>query len=191
MTAQEFWNNFKAIFEDENKKTTAIEKWHSYSEYTKFILDELESILSTDKLDPSREYYRIDLIGYKDKRNGETLLIPDYKFKNYKWDLEIAIEHENSSYNWLDEIIKLLHINCPLRIVIGYIPIIQKENHARYFDAILKNISNLNAYKTLQDNAFLIIIGDSECGSDKRKFCHYTAYVFDKNAGQFAKIGEF
>ncbi|MEG9430398.1 MAG: hypothetical protein VZQ61_05710 [Christensenellaceae bacterium] len=188
MTAQEFWNDFKEIFKDDNKKSTAIEKWQSYSDYTEFILEELESVLSANNLDTSREYYRIDLIGYTNKRNNQPLLMPEYRFKNYKWDLEVAIEHENSSYSWLDELVKLLHISCPLRVMMGYIPLKWKDNHNDYFDKIYNSIKDLNAFNSVNKENFLVIIGDSECGGDKNKFCNYQAYIFNKDREQFERL---
>ena len=181
MTAQEFWNKFNELFNQDKIKETAQQKWSSYKDYTDYILEQIESILSTDDLETSREYYRIDLIGYNNKNNGKTILLPEYRFKNYQWDLEVAVEHENSSYTWMDEVVKLLHIYCPLRVVIGYIPLINKKEHNKYLDKIYDNIKNLKAKETLKDGNFLIIIGDSECGNDSSQFCHYTPYIYKNN----------
>lgn len=36
------------------------------------------------------------------------------------WDLEVAVEHENNSREWLHEWVKLAHLNCGLRVLISY-----------------------------------------------------------------------
>lgn len=187
MDARKFWNEFSTLFIDKNKLETAKSVWQSSKDYTDYILEQIESILSTDDLETSREYYRIDLIGYKNKKNGKTLLLPEYRFKNYQWDLEVAVEHENSSYTWMDEVVKLLHIYCPLRVVIGYIPLVNKKEHKKYLDKIYNNIKTLKAKETLNDNNFLIIIGDSECGNDSSKFCNYTPYIYKNNGFELLK----
>lgn len=42
------------------------------------------------------------------------------KLSAHLWDLELAVEHENSKQDWTDEVIKLIHVKCPLKVVISY-----------------------------------------------------------------------
>ena len=66
------------------------------------------------------EYFRIDVVGWQSKSatvKGEAFkqgLMP------HLWNLKIAVEHENSLSDWTDEVIKLVHVKCPLKVVIGY-----------------------------------------------------------------------
>lgn len=103
----------------------------------------------------------------------------------------MAVEHENSSVSWMDEVVKLLHINCSLRVVIGYLPIGQKGNHQAYLDRITEQINKtkaVNTYESLKYGEFMIIIGNSNCHGDEKEFCRYKAYVFDKD--KFVLSGE-
>ena len=42
--------------------------------------------------------------------------------RKHFWDLKAAAEHENDSKDRMDEVIKLAHICCLLRVVIGHLP---------------------------------------------------------------------
>lgn len=74
-----------------------------------------------------KEYYKIDIIGWTQYSESEELKDIfeknkiEGKFNKHFWSLDIAIEHENSNKDWMDEVIKLCYINCPLRIVISYV----------------------------------------------------------------------
>ena len=96
--------------------------------------------------------------------------------KKYCWDLKVAIEHENDSRLWVDEVVKLAHIACPLRVVIGYLP---KNNypHTEVLNKLAENLNNVSAWHTTKQYPFLLIIGDSKVTHyDER--CHYTAYQY-------------
>ena len=73
------------------------------------------------QLVPQHEYFRIDNIGYKHKYYKITEEErDDVGLWRHLWDLKIAVEHENSKKDWMDEVVKLIHIRCPLKIVIAY-----------------------------------------------------------------------
>ena len=174
MTAQEFWEKFQEIFK-EDKEGKAIKYWISRKAYTQFILDAIESFLKGQSFETSREYYRIDLTAWTQLKQCGYLL-KDRDFENYLWDLEVAVEHENNDKSWMDEVVKLMHINCPLRIVIGYLPL--EENKQIYISALNVEIKKVKTYDNMKNGEFLLIIGDSKCKNDKEKFCHYTPYIF-------------
>ena len=174
MTAQEFWIKFKEIFI--KNKDAAIKFWASSKEYTTFILGKIASFLKEQEFETSKEYYRIDLTGWKQLKGDRYKLLKDKDFENYLWDLEVAVEHENNDKSWMDEVVKLMHINCPLRIVIGYLPL--EENKQIYISALNAEIKKVKTYDNMKNGEFLLIIGDSKCKNDKEKFCHYTPYIF-------------
>lgn len=199
MTAQEFWEKFKDIFKDGTEtRKNAIENWYSNKDYTYFILSEIEKFLKTDKtINTSKEYYRIDLTAWTQLKGNRYKLFEnknfdDKAFENYLWDLEVAVEHENSSVSWMDEVVKLLHINCPLRVVIGYLPIDKKGDHQIYLKAITEQISSTKAVNncSLKNGEFMIIIGNSKCKDNEKDFCHYKAYVFNTINKEFNLLGE-
>ena len=150
MTAQDFWEKFQEIFK-EDKEGKAIKYWLSSKAYTQFILEAIESFLEGQSFETSREYYRIDLIAWTQLKHRGYLL-KDRDFENYLWDLEVAVEHENNDKSWMDEVVKLMHINCPLRIVIGYLPL--EENKQIYISALNTEIKKV---KTFNKASFLKI----------------------------------
>ena len=191
MTAKEFWEGFTEIFKDGTKtKRDAIKNWSSPKDYTETILKAVDKLLKKE-YQVSKEYYRIDLTAWKQLRKSENDKILYNGFEKHLWDLEVAVEHENSSVSWMDEVVKLLHINCPLRVVIGYLPIGQKDNHKAYLDRITEQINKtkaVNTYESLKKGEFMIIIGNSNCHGDEKESCRYKAYVFDKD--KFVLSGE-
>lgn len=189
MTAKEFWEQFSKIFIE--SKDDAIKVWTSSKEYTKFILGKIANFLKEQKFETSTEYYRIDLTGWKQLRKSENDNILINNFEKHFWDLEVAIEHENSSISWMDEVVKLLHINCPLRVVIGYLPFEQKNSHDKYLEAITEQILTTKAVSgrcSLKNGEFMIIIGDSKCKDDEKLYCHYQAYVFNPFSKKFEEL---
>lgn len=189
MTAQEFWKQFSTILL--KSKDDAIKVWASSKEYTIFILGKIADFLKKQKFETSKEYYRIDLTGWTQLKGDKYKLFADKAFENYLWDLEVAIEHENNDKSWMDEVVKLLHINCPLRVVIGYLPLKENDKQQQYLDEITTQIITtkaVNDLASLENGDFMIIIGDSKCDSDKNKYCNYQAYVFNKNHKKFERL---
>ncbi len=93
------------------------------------------------------EYFRIDVIGWVGHAE-EMENDPDYEkvdLNPHFWDLKVAIEHENSKADWSDEVFKLIHIKCPLKVIIGYSPWNQRDEEE---DDKL-DISNTGLSKTL------------------------------------------
>lgn len=74
--------------------------------------DSLKS-LSKSQIEKSREYFRVDLIGYTTEWDKTK---PD---QQHEWDLRLAYEHENSD-RWDDELCKLCHIVADLRVISSY-----------------------------------------------------------------------
>lgn len=122
--------------------------------WTKKTKEFIEEILSGLKKEIiiNYEYYKIDIIGWsqhKDKLDvKETRLVP------HLWNLEFAVEHENDSKEWLDEVCKLAYIRCPLRVVIGY----GKEKADEKIEIVKTILRETNAF-TDDEQEFLIIIG--------------------------------
>lgn len=115
-----------------------------------WIKKSLKVIIS--EIEFSHEYYRIDTIGWIQRKTeldtGNTNLVP------YLWDLVAAVEHENDSKEWLDEVCKLAYIRCPLRVVIGY-GIEQLDDK---IDVVKEILAKTNAF-TDDEQEFLIILG--------------------------------
>ena len=74
-------------------------------------LERLGSELGFDstRQEIAREYMLID-VGFFSVSEGDADL----------WDFEVAIEHENHGDKWFDELVKLAHVQCGLRVLISY-----------------------------------------------------------------------
>lgn len=137
ITLKEFYKEFKSKVEKNDIKAELVNRYHNQHNngqkqkgYSKYIFENvIYKILKEKGYAPyargekkdncyQPEYYNIDCPGWS-KINTEDCEKVE-KFSCYCWSLDFAIEHENKYKEWMDEVIKLLFINCPLRIVIGY-----------------------------------------------------------------------
>ena len=188
MTAKKFWKDFqKNVCGNEELK----KEWFHFKKFTVLIMDKIEQILKYDEdVATEREYFRVDLISYRENNENEFLL---NKLYNYTWNLEAAVEHENNSKTWMDEVIKLAHLSCDLRVVIGYLPLSEKKNQKEYLNKIADILNNkISAWKqTKTSGDFLIILGDSSFGSSEQYIdnrCVYTPFLYSLQSNLFEEI---
>ena len=172
MDAKAFWERFQERIRKNNKELK--ENWEEDEKFTKSMMKILGDIFETKT---QKEYYRVDLISYSLNEDHKS------KYKGielYSWNLEVAVEHENKPGDWMDEVVKLAHISCDLRVVIGYLPKKQKNNHVEYLEKINSELwENIAAWRHTKDSGdFLIIIGDSSVSS-KDDCCQYTPYLYE------------
>lgn len=179
MNAKEFYEKFIAAMREENIATNEQIKKHldqvgwiykkiyrecesAFTELVnKGIVDRI--IESEDGLIPQHEYLRIDSIGYKHRYTEiSEEEAREVGLNRHFWELAIAVEHENSKHDWMDEVIKLLHVRCPLKVVISYNYCDCREEMeinklgfiAKYMKKWLENYPN-------DKEEYLIIIGNS------------------------------
>lgn len=92
-------------------------KWASDADWTDLMMSVLQKTgFALGFFEPktiSREYLRLDMAFYSYPRRPEDC-------SDRLWNLEVAIEHENSSEGWLDEWVKLSHLSCGLKVLITY-----------------------------------------------------------------------
>lgn len=190
MRAEEFWIEFKKLFREGSGSLESAQKnWDCERDFTnEFINQKIPQIMSNcGKYKTEFEYFRIDIISYT-QRKEEAKAIEynyneEYYLKPYLWDLEIAFEHENKNREWLDEIVKLSHIRCPLRVVVGYAPIENRDVHLRYAANILsKKLGDSMPEK----EEFVLILGESGISGDAVNEDTYKAYIY-KN-GEFKEL---
>ena len=177
MNAREF---FKAFLETlEARRDDCVRDYRNSVAFTKTISSVIEDSLKTEDVKSagvSREYYRIDVTSWKG-RSGELKEMAPHGFRPYLWDLEVAVEHENSDEHWMDEVVKLAHVNCPLRVVIGYVP--AGKEHGEYTDYASLALRVLRCEQK-PDNEYLLILGNSKPATEEDYF-HYQPYLFDGN----------
>ncbi len=180
MKAYDFWVKFQENI-CENKEL--IENWNNSKKFTNAIMKKIEDqILKKDTLEnivTEREYFRIDLISYIDTSKTKCL---HNSLQNCSWNLICAVEHENDYRLWVDEVVKLAHISCPLRVVIGYLPkekeTLEQTKFSKYLDKVSKLLNNIESWKhTRNSGDFLIIIGDCKLSTTDKK-CVYTPFLY-------------
>lgn len=167
----------------------AIESYAHNTEFTYFITRRINEIISSKDYAAQNEYYRIDAMGYSN--HWQTL--PKSKLLHpHLWDLEIAVEHENDSKDWLDEVIKLAHICCPLRVVIGYVPMSKRvcgdRERLEYATAALKQ---LKCRENLKNGEFMVVLGNCNTEGKPEHFFNYKAYVLNQQSLDFESLDNF
>jgi hypothetical protein len=155
----------------------------------------IANILENNGLEISKEYFRIDVSGWINRWTEIAERAKSLKVKPHLWDLQVAVEHENDKTDWLDELVKLAHIRCPLKIVIGY-------NHCdrrNVTDGVGNDVEKLQfAAEVLQKTVafdkdgketYCIILGNAK-GVKKSSYADfdYRGYVFDYTTRQFRSI---
>ena len=181
MKAQEFWERFK---ENIYQNSELVSTWDNTKDFTNSIMDKLENNVIVDKnIKTEREYFRIDLVGYIKKESTKTL---HWNLQKYSWDLEVAVEHENDYRLWVDEVVKLAHIVCPLRVVIGYLPKnSEKYSHEVVLKKVVENLKEVKAWESSSKTGdFMIIIGDCKVSSESER-CVYTPYLYNYDTETF------
>ena len=131
----------------------------------------------------SNEYYRFDVSSWEQLKSSVEDICKEVKMTPYLWDLRIAFEHENSKKDWFDEVIKLLYIDCPLKVVVGYNNYKKRfnekydESDKSKLNALCLILSKLNRIKDLlSKNEFLIILGNCGSGYDNNEGAEYFGY---------------
>ena len=124
MDAKDFFNQFIANFKedmiDENGKTYLEIYKNESTAFTKLITNIISQIIKEKGWHSQTEYFRIDVIGWESDHSTIKDECARLGMTPHLWDLKIAVEHENNKYDWLDELVKLAHIQCPLKVLIGY-----------------------------------------------------------------------
>ncbi len=152
---EKFWGAFAEVIKVQlnvGENNAWKESYDSDWRWTLFIEKTVNAIivkLDYEQDDISPEYLRIDYTICP----GESPI---------RWDLDIAIEHENNPNSWEDEFTKLLHINCGLRVLIAYYDNKKSSDEnddilSTIKDKIICNLSNRKYYQP--DQKWLLIFG--------------------------------
>lgn len=179
--AKSFFTDFQGIFLPGSERYAEAIKIYQYNKaFTVFIVKEINNIIEKYGYIPQNEYFRIDAIGYCSRYKE----LEGSKLNPYLWDLKVAVEHENNDMDWLDEVIKLAHICCPLRVVIGYLPAKKRYQEIEYLSNAADALEKVECRYNLQHGEFMVILGNSRVDEQKDYFS-YRAYVLQENAGHF------
>lgn len=186
------------------KEEQAKAVYHSNTAWTNFIkktTEEMIGIQENGKKSVSNEYYRIDTLKFaytdfyntfKEKNYKQSFGDKDY-LNVYNWKNVYAIEYENDSHSWTDELIKLSHIRSDLKVIIAYsewlggqeeyLKLIEEK--ISFAKVLLKNCQE----ESLKDK-WLIVFGPCKAKGkeeyDKDIFGNFVGYEMEK--GEFVKI---
>ena len=206
MRAQDFWKSFKQQIEVNRNDLITVwsarsKKGEGENPFTKEIkkvitqaINNAEGMVGLNEYHTQKEYYRIDLIGWEQKKDSNCYDINNdlgYQLNKHAWNFDIAVEHENDEKDWSDEVVKLAYIFCGLRVVIGYFPYMKNKNEKwelqqKYLDAVVGTIEQLNCFENMKHGEFMIILGDvGGKKEDKFEELIYTPYLYE--GGKFER----
>lgn len=160
--------------------------------YTQFIIkDIIKNIIEKNNLIFQTEYYRIDCVGYTQRKSEIAEEANFVGLKPYLWDLHLSVEHENEHDKWLDEVNKLVHIKCPLKVVIGYAPFdCRNEIEEKKLKLAASLIERTLVFDDKSNEEFLIILGNGKGQKAKRKYTEFDfrGYLFNYSEHAFNEI---
>lgn len=167
------------------------------SKFTPKITKVIEKILkdNSDGLKVGTEYYRIDVIGYTDRKKDFENYDKPKDLNYHLWELNVAVEHENNPADWTDELTKLLYIDCPLKVLIGYNywnkreecnDELSDESKLKYAAQIINKLSP--TYD--EEKQFLIILGNCKGRNTKESYKNknYIGYLFEHSSKTFKRV---
>lgn len=152
----------------------------------------IHEIVAQAGYEPQHEYFRIDTIGWKDAGYRNMQDAQRLGLNRHLWNLMIAVEHENDKADWMDEVIKLMHIKCPLKVVIGYNHCDMRETtEPEKLAFAAKWMKELAVYDKNANEEFLLIFGNAAAKEntalDYDTF-DYRGYLYDCNLETFIRI---
>ena len=183
-----------------NEDTALIDVYRHGSAYTVLINEMILPLLLQKRgMQFSNEYYRIDVIGYKNELKDDLKDEGDnIKLTPYCWEFGYAIEHENDIGKWIDEAIKLSYIKCPYKIIIGYNRPLDGEKcekssldlNKKCFSYLLKCLDRSHVPE--KDNKLIILFGiRNEKGTwDKIQYEGYAVDYCERKVYELTNLQE-
>ncbi len=197
MDAKDFFSTFlKAIEQNRNYEGRDLFDIYKYNaEYTSVIIKIINEIIKETGCTPQNEYFRIDAVGWTShsqdmKKEAEEAGID---LKPHLWDLKIAIEHENDKRDWSDEVMKLIHVKCPLKVVISYNYSDERgEKEQKKLDFLANQMTKIEAFSIGErKEQYLIILGNGcnhKTGEADYGDFGYRGYLYDWEDKKFKKL---
>lgn len=151
----------------------------------------VHKIIEDAGMTAQHEYFRIDTVGwitrYQEMENEAHKL----DLSAHLWDLKIAVEHENSKHDWTDEVIKLIHVKCPLKVAISYNYCDERDTSEwEKLNFIANWMQEVKAFAKGSDEEYLLIFGN--CFAPKTKTDYntfdYRGYLYNRQTRRFDRI---
>ncbi len=102
---ESFWQ----VYSSELNRARNWDAYQNDTDWTKAVMCVAEETCKKFGLGTSREYYKIDLIGWRQEEPGVE----------HNWWLDVAYEHENRN-DWNGELCKLCYVAADLRVISSY-----------------------------------------------------------------------
>lgn len=160
--------------------------------FTEYVTTAIREIIEKEFcLNSEKEYFRIDIIGWKDRKEEIENQANQIKMNPHLWDLRIAVEHENAIADWTDELIKLIHIRCPLKVIIGYNHCdCRRENEIEKLAVASSWMKEVDAFDPTAKETYLLVLGNGSPLLSKETYnsFDYQGYVFDYEKDCFLRV---
>ena len=148
----------------------------------------IHRIIQDAGMTPQHEYFRIDTVGWITRYQEMEGMAHALGLSAHLWDLEVAVEHENSRRDWTDEVIKLIHVKCPLKVVISYSCCDERDTvEWEKLHFIARWMQEVRALAKGNDEAYLLIFGncyDAKTKADYDTF-DYRGYLYNHQTQRF------
>ena len=153
----------------------------------------VHKIIEDAGMTAQHEYFRIDTVGWitRYQKMQKAAQASQLKLSAHLWDLEIAVEHENSKQDWTDEVIKLIHVKCPLKVVISYNYCDERDTTEwKKLAFIARWMQEVKALAKGSDEEYLLTFGN--CFNSKTKADYdtfdYRGYLYNRQTRRFDRI---
>ncbi|MBE5855642.1 MAG: hypothetical protein E7297_09830 [Lachnospiraceae bacterium] len=184
-----------------------MKEYKNSSEYTKLIIPLINEIIKESRNDykleeheleqqscfgVQNEYFRIDACGWVSHFKSIESQAEKLGLKPHLWDLKIAVEHENDKSDWLDEVMKLIHVKCPTKVVIGYSDADDRENDLFKLAFVARCMKQVQAFREGWNEEYLVILGNAKIKEDITSYKQfgYRGYIYNWETEQFDTIKE-
>jgi hypothetical protein len=164
--------------------------YHKVADFTPEVTKEINAIINEMGYRSQNEYFRIDATGWQGKYEMVEKLAEAVKMNAHLWDLKIAVEHENNPKDWTDELVKLVHIRCPLKVVIGYNYSDKRDEDEKKLDYASICMNMTSAFDNNGKEEYLVILGNchpKEKGKSYEEF-DYRGYLYSYADKKFAEL---
>lgn len=202
LSAKDFYNAFiKEVYPDRDiDGRKLLDIYRNGAEFTPVVTKIINQIIKDAGYKSQNEYFRIDAVGWISQHE---LMENDPQGKNidinaHLWDLKIAVEHENSLSDWSDEVMKLIHVKCPLKVIIGYNYCDERNEddpnslERKKLNFVSKWMQRIDALKKGSgEEEYLIILGNAR-GRKKEtaeyKTFDYKGYLYNWQSNEFENL---
>ncbi|MDR0854016.1 MAG: hypothetical protein LBN34_06575 [Clostridiales Family XIII bacterium] len=186
--AKVFYELFAKLLKDENGniKADALTAYGVRKDWKVYLNELLPKLLEEIECETYIGHPCVDVVGWSMPNRS----VNDGWVNEYLWDLDVAIELEDDSEDWMNGVIKLCHLKCGLKVVISYSSDDDRDSDIDKLKITAANIQSLAYGGLTEDEDLLVILGN--CSKNKyetQSDIGFKAYVYDD--GKFKKLSSY